>query len=154
MTQSKTVFILEDDEMIRGSVVSALNNAGFETCCYSNEVDFRSALAEPNTSPNVIILDIMAPIGRLTKDSYERTKAHYANLGDELPPAKKTGLRIAHDIKTSDQFIGLKGTPIVIYSILKEDSFREEASNLGIVYFVKGENELQDLVNHVIKVAL
>lgn len=53
------IYLLEDDDNIRGFVTYALNNSGFETTGFSHPSEFWSAIEKQK--PELLLLDIMLP---------------------------------------------------------------------------------------------
>ena len=56
-----TVWIVEDDENIRGLVVYALNAKGFAAAGFENGADFFEALGNRGSAPDLVLLDVMLP---------------------------------------------------------------------------------------------
>ena len=53
------IYLLEDDDNIRGFVTYALNNSGFEASGFSHPSEFWSAIEK--RKPELLLLDIMLP---------------------------------------------------------------------------------------------
>ena len=57
----RSVWIVEDDENIRGLVVYALSAKGFTAAGFENGADFFAALGNSGAMPDLVLLDVMLP---------------------------------------------------------------------------------------------
>ena len=145
MNTQKIMFLLEDNKVLIENLEEIFREDGFVVKCFQSEKSFRDfiQLVTPSDHPSIIVLDIMMPLAELTLENFEL----YA---DKLEPSKSAGLRIAKDIKLG-KYPAIKGVPLVFYTILNREDFKREAANLGIRYFVKGEDPIDTLRRYILK---
>lgn len=151
MKNPKVLFLLEDDEVLIKALEEVFRLDGFEVHSFTTETEFRSALSGP-LRPSVIVLDIMVPVARLTRENYDRVTKEAEEVKRQLEPAMSAGMRITRDLKKTDMYLSVKGVPIVFYTILNRDEYKMEAANLGVRYFVKGEHIVELLREFIIRI--
>lgn len=59
---SKTVWVIEDDEAIRESIVELLDSEGYAVVASENGQQALDKLAETSAVPNLFLLDLMMPV--------------------------------------------------------------------------------------------
>src|SRR5574343_84006 len=116
----KKVYIVEDDEFLRGLIIRKLSAAGFEIQGAGNWQDAEPAFVK--LAPDVLVLDLMLPQGM-------------------------DGFAILEHLRSKPEY---KTLPIIVFSNMADTVSEKRAISLGAnAYMVKSNFTLDELIDKV-----
>jgi DNA-binding response OmpR family regulator len=139
MNNKLLVYVLEDDKMLGEQLQLELKKHGFATEIASTEKECRALLDRPS-KPSAIIVDIMIPVERMTREALEALQE------DDIKPAASTGLRLIRDIREG-KYDELISVPLFVYTILENNEIKALESKFRIKCFLKDRVSIEDLVD-------